>query len=380
MAIGIAIAVSAMTAPDITGRDSGLQSALDQGTPALPQTEIPEEPSEDSAPSFDPNDNFGFESDDNPIIIEDQSEADSPASNLGPGQTSADVEYELHVERSENAFWLLIPAGWTATSGVGLSADSTIYTFFLATSPDEQSTIGFQRPRAFSYLQPVGVYTQEGQIAFAGSMQVYYYRTADNYVTDILIPEMQGIYPDIQLVGQAIMPSEQGFSAGFFEFVYSNNGTPHTMQAVVTTYGTPISGQIPMWDADWLAVTAPTDRFDRAYAELAWNALGTMIANPVFVQNYIQAAGKSSAFLSQSYNESFFSSLRAIQQSQNSLDAGFQGMSDATLGVHQVRDPNGNTYTVPNSHNDWYVGLNSGHFYGSNTGKPGASEELISLQ
>lgn len=100
---------------------------------------------------------------------------------------------------------------------------------------------------------------------------------------DILIPELRGLYPDIQLVNQILMPSEPGFSAGFFEFAYTMDGTPHTMQAVVTTYGTPYSGQLPIWDADLLAVTAPTAQFDAEYVELAWNALGSMRADPTFV-------------------------------------------------------------------------------------------------
>jgi hypothetical protein len=290
------------------------------------------------------------------------------------------VIYQVHTEPSEQAFSILVPEGWSASSGVGLSADSTVQTVFQASSPDGQSTIGFQRPRPFSYLAPVGVYTQEGQIAFAGSMLVYNYRTAEVYVPDILIPELQRLYPDIQLVKETLIPAEQGFSAGFFEFAYSNDGTNYTMQAVVTTYGAPVSGQLLIWDADLLAVTAPTEEFDSDYAEMAWNALGSMTANPTFVQNYIQEAGRSSAFLSQSYSDSFFSSLHSIQQSQNNLDAGFQGLSDATLGVHQVTDPNGTTYTVPNSHNSWYVGLSTGHFYGSNTGQPIVQEDLVPLQ
>jgi hypothetical protein len=318
-----------------------------------------------------------------PTFEEDQFSQDESSDQPSPEASvnSNIVIYQLHTEPSENAFSIMIPADWSiSSSGVGTSADNTVQTIFQATSPDGQSTVGFQRPRPYSYLAPIGVYQQEGQIAYAGSFQVYNYRTADVYVPEILIPELQVPFPDIELVNQIIAPSEPGFSAGFFELSYSMDGTPYTMQVLVTTYGTPYSGQLPIWDADLLAVTAPTEEFNAEYAELAWNSLGSMRADSTFVQKYTQGLGRSSAFLSESYNESFFSALRSIQQSQDNLDAGFQGLSEATLGVHDVTDPNGNRYSVPNSHSNWYRGVNSGLFYGSDTGMPSVQEELVTLQ
>jgi hypothetical protein len=313
------------------------------------------------------------------VIDTDESGSTADTPNSG-GDT---VVYQVYTEQREQAFTMLVPQGWAPSSNVALSTSGVLKAEFLATSPDGLKSIGFQKPSAVSYVMPSGYFTQEGLASHGGAIEYYYYRTSDQFVEQILLPKLEAaLSTDLQVSGAMPIASGQGYSAGLYEFLYSKDGTDFVMQTIVTTYAgvTTPTGEIYSWEATLDAVSAPQSEFGE-YSELGWNALGSMSANPAFIQRYLQGAGESSAALSRSLNDSFFPALHSIQQSQSNLDATFQGLSDATLGFHQEVDSNGQTYTVPNSHSSWYVGTSTGNLYGTNTGGPPAADENVaSLQ
>jgi hypothetical protein len=309
---------------------------------------------------------------------EPPSDAVAPSSPAQPADQDAAV-YQVYTEPTERAFTILIPVGWKAESQVSVPLGA-LTVGFAAQSPDLSAGIQFENPRQMRYSYPAD--GREGVVTYGGFMTQYFYRTADQYVADILIPEYrQSLSPDLQLVRQTILASYPGVSAGFFEFSFSRDGIPYTTQAYISTAGTVLpSGEVSEWSVNISAVAATTDQFDE-FAETGWNLLGTKTANPDFVMRYISNAGSSSDALSDSYNESFFSALHSIQQSQSGLDATFQGLSEATLGVHQETDASGNTYTVTNEYDSWYVGSSTGNLYGSNTAEPPQTDEnVVALQ
>jgi hypothetical protein len=308
---------------------------------------------------------------------------DESASAIDRPSSGDTVVYQVYTEPREQAFTMLIPQGWAPSSNVALSASGVLKVEFLATSPDGLKSIGFQKPSAVSYVMPSGYFTQEGLASHEGAIEYYYYRTSDQFVEQILLPKLEtALATDLQVSGAMPIASGQGYSAGLYEFLYSKDGTDFVMQMIITTYAGVItpSGEIYSWEATLDAVSAPQNEFGE-YSEMGWNALGSMSANPAFIQRYLQGAGESSAALSRSLNDSFFPALHSIQQSQSNLDTTFQGLSDATLGFHKEVDSNGQTYTVPNSHSSWYVGSSTGNLYGTNTGgPPPADENVVPLQ
>lgn len=386
--VAVAVAGSSMMAPN-----SGMNSALEEESPSVPQMEMPEQPLEDNPRVVEPNDDSsGFEADDNPIIIEDQDqvEPESPSSVVGSGQASADAIYEYHVEPREQAFGLLVPAGWNIESHAGPSPYGALKGYFLAQSPDQLKFIGFQIPTQESYVMPneylmldgTVTHDEEGPSSSQPGISHYYYRTAHDYVNDLLIPGLEQVLStDVQIVAEMPIASGQGSDAGFFELAYENNGVDTIMQILVRTYTgilTP-DGKIYSWNVDLNTVAAPADEINE-FAEVGWTSLGSMRANPQFVQRYIQGVADATSTFS-SNSDAFFDALHSIQQSQSGLDSRFQGFSEATLGIQTAYDPSGNPHIVSLSHNNWFLGANSGRTYGSDTSDaPAAPETLIPLQ
>ena len=373
IAIVVAIAVSLASSQQSSSLDAGQQP---EATTTAPQGQQPSGSTEDVSNAMESSD--FFEGADTGTI-----DTDEPGSATDMPSSGDTVVYQVYTEPREQAFTMLVPQGWAPSSNVALSTSGVLKAEFLATSPDRLKSIGFQKPSAVSYVMPSGYFTQEGLASHEGAIEYYYYRTSDQFVEQILLPKLEtALATDLQVSGAMPIASGQGYSAGLYEFLYSKDGTDFVMQMIVTTYAGVItpSGEIYSWEATLDAVSAPQNEFSE-YSEMGWNALGSMSANPAFIQRYLQGAGESSAALSRSLNDSFFPALDSIQQSQSNLDATFQGLSDATLGFHQEVDSNGQTYTVPNSHSNWYVGSSTGNLYGTNTGgPPPADENVVSLQ
>lgn len=233
-------------------------------------------------------DNSGFFEDDNPILI-DSDESSFEVAPISSDATSGNtIVYETYADQSQNAFNILIPQGWTVSSSVGTNVLGGLHSSFLASSPDGLYSIGFQKPRSPTYQAPSGYFTEEGMVSHEGAVMYYYYRDPDGYVNDILLPELAAsISPDVQLTAQMMFPSQPGFMAGLYEFTYSKDGVDMIIQTIVTTYGTPLpSGEILLWNVDLNSISAPQDQM-ASFAEVGWNALGSLDVNPEFIRQYL---------------------------------------------------------------------------------------------
>jgi hypothetical protein len=291
----------------------------------------------------------------------------STATSTTTATTTEDtVVYQMYTEPRWGIFNILIPQGWVA-NGIADVPQGALQVSFEAISPDETKQVFFNLPQA-RYFYPS--YGMEGG-------NLYYYRTSDQYVQEILIPELsQGLIPDLQLIDQTILAADYGASGGVYVFSFSKNGEPYIMQAVIATYGLPDpSGLIPVWAADSRGIVAPMDEFNQ-FMQVGWNSLLSMDPNEMVIQQYIAGAGGQAEAIS-GLTEEF---LTAIKTTPSGSDA-IGDFSSAILGTHQAMDELGSTYTLPNSHSYWWRDSSTGLFYGNNSGEnPLPGGNLASLQ
>jgi hypothetical protein len=261
---------------------------------------------------------------------------------------------------------MLLPQGWSATGGTLRNIAGTGDPDFQvnATDPTGKEQILF----AFSYryysiprpdLPEGSVYDPFGTISiFAPSPNVYYYRTAVEYVQQFVVPELQKENQNVQIVNITNYPVPTSYytpetvevSAVSAILSFFRGGEEYLggLRLLTSSYGIG-------WFVDMQAVISPKTDFPRV-SELASMILPTPTFNLQWAENEIVQKetrtgirGNLQQYVENSIGQRFLTA-------ESAKDAASQAWSEAMLGTTQAKDPDtGSTYTVPNNYPYWWV-------------------------
>ncbi|MGI0019452.1 MAG: hypothetical protein ACREAY_03165 [Nitrososphaera sp.] len=293
----------------------------------------------------------------------------------GGSSTSATgtfVAYQFYREPSEGAFTMLIPAGWQAQAFVNrpLGIPAVAMT---AASPDATQGIAIEMPRGIRYVTPVS--GPEGSWYQQGATINLTYRTADQYVQEIYIPELQEkLSSDIQLMNSGKIPESipqtaTAGSAGEYLFSYTTKeGQSNRLYVGLQTAGYPgPSGDIATWEVTLIAVAGPEDKFTDVI-RVALNSILTFRADERWVLAEIERMGGQATDMARSNDE--------IREKSSAM------FSEYIRGTHEERDPaTGETITVPSIDNYYWKEKNTGEIIGTPTNdSPDPGREFILLE
>jgi hypothetical protein len=282
------------------------------------------------------------------------------------------VAYRRYVEPNERAFTMLVPDGWQADGRISYPLGG-LQVSFQGFSPDKTKAIFFEKPRPIVYQHPF-FFGQQGSWHVPGVSMYYPFRTTDQYISEILMPEYRQVFgQDLKLVNRINLTNSPASSAGMYLFTFTRSGINFALFAALGTSGMAIpSGAIATWTAMIDGIVAPRSEFE-GFFQTGWNSLASLQANPRFVGNYENMARENKVAPVRTalagLSDLFFDSLHSGQQSEARLDSKFQAYSEATLGAHDEVDDTGNSYYVPNHHEYWFYDASTGKLAGNDTGE-----------
>jgi hypothetical protein len=282
------------------------------------------------------------------------------------------VEYQRYTEPREQAFTILIPHGWRADGRVSYPLGG-LQVSFQGFSPDGTMAIFFEKPRPVVYQHPF-FFGQQGSWHVHGVSMYYPFRNADQYVTEILIPEYKQVFaPDLNLVNRINLTNTQNSSAGMYLFTFRRDNVDFALFVALGTSGVIIpTGVIATWNAMIDGIVAPRSEFE-SFFQTGLDSLASVQANQRFVGNYENLARQTKVAPVRTalggLSDSFFDALHFGQQNEARLDARYQSYSEATLGTHSEVDENGNSFDVRNDSEYWFHDPSTGELRGNNTGE-----------
>ena len=132
---------------------------------------------------------------------------------------------------------------------------------------------------------------------------------------------------------------------------------------------------IAVWLQIACGIVAPMDESNQ-FMQVGWNSLLSMDPNEMVIQQYVVGAGGQAEAIS-GLTDEFLTAIRTTPSGSDAIG----DFSSAILGTHQAVDELSSTYTLPNSHSDWWRESSTGLFYGNNSGEnPLPGGNLASLQ
>ena len=240
-----------------------------------------------------------------------QPASDRPAQ---PASAAGTVAFHRVAEPNENAFTMLIPVGWRVVGGIvrvdaattGAAAQAIAAKVNMQIRKDDAGTVLLHFIPSILYVDNRGAPAAGSfpQGTMMNGMPVLYKMSAENYLAQVVFPQLRPYAQDVRIIDQRKLPSlaagykqrmasipilggQFNFDAATVTFEYTEGGTRYRerMLTILRDYGQIGAG---MWDNnETVTGRAPADEFER-WEPVAFTVMSSVRLNSQWLAGEIR--------------------------------------------------------------------------------------------